>query len=69
MMLHDAIQIHQLAVDIVKYLDGRGHVPKEIQRGTAAEDLDIAFVLRKKWEKLIGKASFAADPGNDCLCH
>ena len=63
-ILDDAVQVDQLAVDVVQHLD-LGRRPHEVQRGAAGEDLDVASVRRKLRDDTVGQASFAADPGDD----
>jgi hypothetical protein len=46
MVLHDAVQINEIAVDIVDRFDGRRRT-KEVQCSTAREYLDVALVFRK----------------------
>ncbi|MNT60265.1 hypothetical protein D3C72_1978350 [compost metagenome] len=64
-VLHDAIQRHQVAIDVVEDLNGRGLGSHEVQRGTAGKDFDVAFVRRKKRNEAVGQAAFAAHPRND----
>lgn len=54
MVLHDAIERHQVAVDIVQDFNGSGLGSHEVKRGTAGKDFDIAFVRRKKWNEAVG---------------
>lgn len=62
--LHDAIQVYQLAVDVVEHFH-LGRRPHEVQRGAASEDLDVASMRWKLRDDAVGQASFAADPGDD----
>jgi hypothetical protein len=43
-ILHHAVQRHQIAVDVVEDFHRRGLGPHEVQRGTAGTDFDVAFV-------------------------
>ena len=65
MVLHNAVQVHQLAIDVVEDFCRRRLRPHEEQRSTASEDLNVAFMRRKKRDETISEATFAAHPGND----
>jgi len=65
MVLHDAVQRDQVAVDVVENFHGRGLRSHEVERGTAGKDFDVAFVRRKKRDETVGQAAFAAHPRND----
>lgn len=64
-MLHHAVQVHQLAVDVVDDLDVRRRRPQEVQRRAAAENLDVALMGWEQRNQTINEATLAADPGND----
>ncbi|MNP05319.1 hypothetical protein D3C76_972660 [compost metagenome] len=64
-VLHDAVQRHQVAIDVVEHFDRGGLGSHEVQRGPAGKDFDVAFVRRKQRNEAIGQAAFAAHPGND----
>jgi hypothetical protein len=53
-VLYDAMEGHQVAVDIVQDFNGRGLGSHEVKRGTAGKDFDIAFVRRKKRNEAVG---------------
>ncbi|MNR43807.1 hypothetical protein D3C85_1624730 [compost metagenome] len=64
-VLHHAVQRHQVAIDVVEDFDGRRLGPHEIQRGAASKDFDVAFVRWKQRNKAIGQTAFAAHPRDD----
>jgi len=68
-VLHDAIQRDQVAVDVVEDFNGRGLGAHEVQRGTAGKDFNVAFVWRKKRDEAVGQAAFAAHPRDDGCRH
>jgi hypothetical protein len=47
-VLHDAIQRHQVAIDVVQDFNGRGLGSHEVKRGAAGKDFDVAFVGRER---------------------
>ena len=61
MVLYHAIQVNQIAVDVVKYLN-RCRWAQEIERGTTAKNLDVAFLSRKQRYQPIGQTALAAQP-------
>ncbi|MNN66283.1 hypothetical protein D3C81_1818500 [compost metagenome] len=65
MVLHDAVQSHQVAVDVIEDFNRRGLGSHEVERGTAGKDFDVAFVGREKRNETIGQAAFAAHPRDD----
>ncbi|MNL79820.1 hypothetical protein D3C87_2065080 [compost metagenome] len=69
MVLHHAVQRHQVAVDVVEDFNGRGLGPHEVERGTAGKDFDVAFVGWEKRNEAIGQAAFAAHPRDDGRGH
>ncbi|MNV61744.1 hypothetical protein D3C71_1542670 [compost metagenome] len=62
--LHHAVQVDQLAIDVVDDLTFGG-LPQKIQRCAACKDLHVARVRRKARDDDVGQASFAADPRDD----
>lgn len=68
-ILYNAIQRHQVAVDVVEDFDRRGLGPHEVKRGTAGKDFDVAFVGWEERDKTIGQAAFAAHPRDDGCGH
>ena len=64
-VLHHAVQRHQVAVDIVQDFNRGGLGSHEVKRCTAGKDFDIAFVRWKKRDKAVGQAAFAAHPRDD----
>ena len=64
MVLHDTVQVDQIAVDVVDDLHlGRG--AQEVQGGAAGKHLDVALVRWEARDEPVGESAFAADPGND----
>jgi hypothetical protein len=53
-VLHNTIERHQVAVDVVQDFNRGGLGSHEVQRGTASKDFDIAFVRRKKRNEAVG---------------
>ncbi len=68
-VLHNAVQRHQLAVDVVEDFNWRGLGTHEVERGTAGKDFDLAFVRREERDKAVGQAAFAAHPRDDGCGH
>jgi len=66
-VLDDAVEVHQLAVDVVQDLDRRGLWAHEVQGRATGEDFDVALVGREKRDKTVGKTALAAHPGDDGL--
>jgi hypothetical protein len=69
MVLHDAVQRDQVAVDVIEDFNGRGLKSHEIERGTAGKDFDVAFVWREERDEAAGQAAFAAHPRDDGCRH
>lgn len=69
MVLHDAVQRHQVAVDVVEDFNRRGLGTLEVERCAAGKDLDIAFVGWEERDKAVGQAAFAAHPRDDGCRH
>lgn len=53
-VLYDAIERHQVAVDVIQDFSRGGLGSNEVKRGTAGEDLDIALEWRKKRNEAVG---------------
>lgn len=51
MILHDAAQRHQVAVDVVERFNRCGLGTREVGRGTAGKDFDVTFVGREERDK------------------
>jgi len=68
-VLHDAVQRDQVAVDVVEDFNGRCLGSHEVERGTAGKDFDVAFVRRKKRDEAVGQAALAAHPRDDGCRH
>lgn len=49
MVLHDAVQVHELAVDVVDHLD-LGRLLLEENRRRAAENLDVTGMCRESFK-------------------
>ncbi|MCY1377870.1 hypothetical protein D9M69_654650 [compost metagenome] len=64
-VLHDAVQRHQVAIDVVEDFNGRRLGSHKVQRGAACKDFDVAFMGWKQRDKTIGQAAFAAHPRDD----
>nr|BFE89942.1 hypothetical protein GCM10020185_04780 [Pseudomonas brassicacearum subsp. brassicacearum] len=54
MVLHDAVQRDQVAVDVVEDFNRCCLGPHEVQRGTAGKDFDVAFVRREERDEAVG---------------
>ena len=63
-MFDHTVQVDQLTIDVVEHLDVR-LLFYEVQCGSAAEWLHVAFVLGEQWQDMFSQASLAADPRND----
>lgn len=68
-VLHHPVQGDQVAVEVIEDLHWRSLGTHEVQRGTAGEDLDIAFMRGKERDQAVGQAAFAAHPGDDRRGH
>ena len=68
-VLHDAIQRHQVAVDVVEDFNRCGLGAHEVERGAAGKDFDVAFVGWEERDKAVGQAAFAAHPRDDGCGH
>lgn len=64
MVLHNPVQVDQVAVHIVQHLD-RGGRAQEVDRGTSAKHLYVALMLGEQGNQSIGQPALAAEPGND----
>lgn len=69
MVLHDAVQRDQVAVDVVEDFDRRRLRLHEVERGTAGKDFDVAFVRWEQRNEAVGQAAFAAHPRDDRCRH
>lgn len=61
-VLHDAVQSHQIAVDAVENFNWRSLGTHEMQCGTTGKHFDVAFIRR---DKAVGQTAFAAHPRDD----
>jgi len=68
-VLHDAVQGHQVAVDVVEDFNRRGLRTHEVERGAAGKDFDVAFVGWEERDEAIGQAALAAHPRDDRCGH
>ncbi len=68
-VLDNAIQVHQLAVDVVDDFGLSRDLPEEKQGRSATKDFDIAVVGREQREEPIGKTTLATEPGDDGYGH
>lgn len=68
-VLDNAVEGDQVTVEIVQHLHRGGLGTHEVQRGTACEDFDIAFMRGKEGDQAVGQAAFATHPGNDWRGH
>ena len=64
MALHDAVEVHQLSMNVVQHLGTAGRLQEEHGRG-AREGLDVALMLREQGDQGLGETAFAADPGDE----
>ena len=64
-MLHDAVQVDELAIDVVDDFTRRRLRPEKIERCPTGENLDVAFVWREERDEPIGKSTLATEPGDD----
>ena len=64
MVLHDPVEIHQFAVDVVQYLDVGGLLGEE-DGGRAGEELDVAGVPTEARQDSVGQATLAAYPRDE----
>lgn len=68
-VLHDAVQRDQVAVDVVEDFNRCCLGPHEVQRGAAVKDFDVAFVGWNERNETVGEAAFAAHPRDDGCRH
>lgn len=68
-VLDNAVEGDQVTVEIVQHLHRGGLGTHEVQRGTACEDFDIAFMRGKEGDQAVGQAAFATHPGDDWRGH
>jgi hypothetical protein len=67
-VLHHAVQVHQIAIDIVQHFSLRRHRAQEKQCAPSSENFDVTLVRWKQWDQTIGEAPFPAEPGDDGIC-
>jgi hypothetical protein len=67
-VLHKPIQVDQVTIYVVDDFRVCWYRSQEIQRGTAAEHLDVAFMRWKQGDEFVSQAAFASQPGNDRIC-
>lgn len=67
-MLDHAVEIDELAVDVVQDLD-LGRRLREEDRGGAGERLDVTAMGREQADESIGKTTLATNPGDDRIGH
>lgn len=68
-VLHNAVQRHQVTVDVFEDFNRRGLGSHEVERGAAGKDFDVAFVGWEVRDKAVGQAAFAAHPRDDGCGH
>ncbi|MCY1361662.1 hypothetical protein D9M69_483350 [compost metagenome] len=68
-VLHHPVEAHQVAVDVVQHLGGRGHRAEEEERSAAGKYLDVAVMGREQRDKTVGQAALTAHPGDDRIGH
>lgn len=68
-VLYNAVEGNQVTVEIVQHLHRGGLRTHEVQRGSAGEDFDIAFMRGKERDQAVGQAAFATHPGDDWRGH
>lgn len=68
-VLHHAVERHQVAIDIVEDFNRRGLGTHEVERGAAGKDFNVAFVGWEERDKAVGQAAFAAHPRDNGCGH
>lgn len=68
-VLDDAIQRHQVSIDVVQDFNGGGLGAHEVEGRTASEHFDVAFVGWEKRDEAVGQVAFAAHPRDDRCGH
>lgn len=68
-VLHNAVERHQVAVDVVEDFNRGSLGTHEVQRGAAGKDFDVTFVGWEERDKAVGQAAFAAHPRDDGCGH
>jgi hypothetical protein len=63
-VLHDPVQVDQVAVDVVDHFD-LGGVPQEVPGSAPGEHLHVARMRREAAEQQVSQAALASQPGND----
>ena len=56
-VLHDAVQRHQVAVDVVEDFNRRGLRAHEVERGSAGKDFDVAFEGWEERNRTVGQGA------------
>lgn len=69
MVLYDAVETHEIAVDVVEDFNRCGLGAEEEQGSAAGEDFDVALVGREQGDEAVGQAAFSAHPGDDGIGH
>ena len=64
-VLHHAVQGHQVAVDVVEHFDWSRLWAQKIERPAPGEDFDIAFVGREQRNEAVSQTAFTAHPRDD----
>ncbi|ASN72589.1 hypothetical protein 9F4_13 [uncultured Caudovirales phage] len=64
-VLYDAVEVYQFAVDVVEYFDWSRLWAHKEERSTACKHFDITFMRWEKWEQTVGQTAFAAHPRDD----
>ncbi len=68
-VLDDAIQVHQVSVNVIQDLNGSCLGTHEVECRTPSEHFDVAFVGWEKRDETVGQAAFAAHPRDDGCGH
>lgn len=68
-VLDDAVQVYQIAVEIIQDLDPCGLLSLEVQRSAAGKHFDVALVVWEQRQQALRKTALAAHPWNDWVCH
>ena len=63
MVLHDTVQRHQVAVDVVKDFNRSGLGAHEEERSAAGKHFDVAFVGWEERDKAVSQAAFRPSKG------
>lgn len=68
-VLHDTVERHKVAIDVVEDFNRRGLGTHKVERGATGKDFNVAFVWREERDKTVGQAAFAAHPRDDGCGH